>query len=214
MGRMVEQIAVVAVIVMVLSEIMGGVVGLRIMLEKQECLSHKAEHGATVRASFVVVKVHGWRQSMSSGADLVVTGPAGEQIRDFRDKTSEMFEFVANKEGVYRFCFTNKSPFYETIDFDVHSSYFFHFDQEHAKDEHFKPLLESIAKLQDALYNVQYEQHWLWAQTSRQAIVNEKMGKRAIYKAVFESAALVSASGLQVYLLRRLFKRRLEMSGF
>ena len=72
-----------------------------------------------------------------------VTGPSGEQIRDFRDKTSEMFEFVANKEGVYRFCFTNKSPFYETIDFDVHSSYFFHFDQEHAKDG--KRLYENVA---------------------------------------------------------------------
>lgn len=65
--------------------------------------------------------------------DQQVTGPSGEQIRDFRDKTSEMFEFVSNKDGVYRFCFTNKSPFYETIDFDVHSSYFFHYE-EHAKD--------------------------------------------------------------------------------
>ncbi|KAL8131756.1 transmembrane emp24 domain-containing protein p24beta2-like [Apium graveolens] len=213
MGKIVEQIAGVAVIVMVLSEIMGGVVGLRFMLEKEECLSHKADHGATVRASFVVVKVHGWRQSMNAGADLVVTGPSGEQIRDFRDKTSEMFEFVSNKDGVYRFCFTNKSPFYETIDFDVHSSYFFHYE-EHAKDEHFKPLLEAISTLRDALYKIRYEQHWLWAQTDRQAIVNEKMGKRAMYKAVFESAGLIGASGLQVYLLRRLFNRRLEMSGF
>lgn len=73
MGKIVEQIAGVAVVVMVLSEIMGGVIGLRIMLEKEECLSHKAENGATVRASFVVVKVHGWRQSMNAGADLVVS---------------------------------------------------------------------------------------------------------------------------------------------
>lgn len=70
---MVERITGVAVIVMVISEIMGGVIGLRFMLEKEECLSHKVEHGATVRASFVVVKVHGWRQSMNSGADLVVS---------------------------------------------------------------------------------------------------------------------------------------------
>lgn len=53
----------------------------------------------------------------------------------------------------------------------------------------------------------------LWILNLKNA-VNEKMGKRAIYKAIFESAALVGASGLQVYLLRRLFHRRLEMSGF
>lgn len=42
--------------------------------------------------------------------------------------------------------------------------------------------------------------------------VNEAMGKRAIYKAVFESAALISASVLQVYLLRRLFEKKLGTS--
>lgn len=36
--------------------------------------------------------------------------------------------------------------------------------------EHFAPLLEQIAKLDEALYNIQFEQHWLEAQTDRQAI--------------------------------------------
>lgn len=36
--------------------------------------------------------------------------------------------------------------------------------------EHFAPLLEQIARLDDALYNIQFEQHWLEAQTDRQAI--------------------------------------------
>ena len=36
--------------------------------------------------------------------------------------------------------------------------------------EHFAPLLEQIAKLEEALYNIQFEQHWLEAQTDRQAI--------------------------------------------
>ncbi|KAK9093890.1 hypothetical protein Scep_025359 [Stephania cephalantha] len=35
--------------------------------------------------------------------------------------------------------------------------------------EHGNPLLEHIAKLEDALYNIQFEQHWLEAQTDRQA---------------------------------------------
>lgn len=40
---------------------------------------------------------------------------------------------MAQKRGVYRFCFTNKSPYHETIDFDVHVGHFAYYDQ-HAKD--------------------------------------------------------------------------------
>lgn len=62
-----------------------------------------------------------------------MTGPKGEHIQDFRDKTSDKSEFVVHHEGVYKFCFTNRSPHNETVDFDVHSSHFYK-DAEHAKD--------------------------------------------------------------------------------
>lgn len=64
---------------------------------------------------------------------LQVKGPSGDQIHDFRDKISEKIEFVAHQKGVHRFCFTNKSPYHETIDFDVHVGHFSYYD-EHAKD--------------------------------------------------------------------------------
>ncbi|XP_039164733.1 transmembrane emp24 domain-containing protein p24beta2-like, partial [Eucalyptus grandis] len=176
-----------------------------------------------------------------------VKGPSGEQIQDFHNKISEKFEFVAHHKGVHRFCFTKKSPYHETIDFDVHVGHFTFYDQ-HAKDvglcffffsvflsleltnfteytacvsflsavnvsaEHFNPLLEQIGKLEEALYNIQFEQHWLEAETERQAIVNDAMSRRAVHKAFFESAALIGSSVLQVYLLRRLFERKLGFS--
>lgn len=62
-----------------------------------------------------------------------VKDPLGTQIHDYRDKTSEKFEFMAQKRGLYRFCFTNKSPYHETIDFDVYIGHFSYFEQ-HAKD--------------------------------------------------------------------------------
>ncbi|KAG9146781.1 hypothetical protein Leryth_005099 [Lithospermum erythrorhizon] len=169
-----------------------------------------------------------------------VKGPSGERIHEYHDRTSEKSEFVAHHEGIYRFCFSNKSPYHETIDFDVHAGHFT-YQEEHAKDgelilslfhlllymflkrkrngslgdlyaEHFKPLYAHIGKLEEALYNIQFEQHWLEAQTDRQSLVNYGMSKRAIHKAFFESAALVGASVLQVFLLRRLFERKLGMS--
>lgn len=36
--------------------------------------------------------------------------------------------------------------------------------------EHFKPLFEQIQKLEEAIFNIQFEQHWLEAETDRQAI--------------------------------------------
>lgn len=36
--------------------------------------------------------------------------------------------------------------------------------------EHFNPLFEQISKLEEALYNIQFEQHWLEAETDRQAV--------------------------------------------
>ena len=42
--------------------------------------------------------------------------------------------------------------------------------------------------------------------------VNEGMSRRAVHKAMFESVALVGASILQIYLLQRLFERKLGIS--
>ncbi|KAH0983932.1 hypothetical protein GBA52_011109 [Prunus armeniaca] len=167
--------------------------------------------GDTIHVSFVVIKVDSSWHNAEDGVDLVIKGPSGEQINDIRDKTSEKFEFVVQKQGVHQFCFTNKSPYHETIDFDVHAAHFTYYDQ-HAKDEHFTPLLEQIVKLEEALFNIQFEQHWLEAETDRQAIVNEGMSRRATHKALIESGALIGVSILQVVLLKRLFERKLGSS--
>ncbi|CAM8900759.1 unnamed protein product [Rhodiola kirilowii] len=185
---------------------------IRFVIDREECFSHNVEYeGDTVHVSFVVIKADAPWNYGDDGVDLVIKGPGGDQIHDFRDKTSEKYEFVVHKKGLHRFCFTNKSPYHETIDFDVQVGHFAYYDQ-HAKDEHFTPLMEQISKLEEALYNIQFEQHWLEAQTDRQAIVNEGMSKRAVHKAIFESLALIGASFLQVFLLKQLFERKLGTS--
>lgn len=72
MKRLVPEIALVVVLVTVLSGL-EGVFGIRFLLDREECLSHKVEYGANVRFSFVVIKVHGWRETMNVGVDLVVS---------------------------------------------------------------------------------------------------------------------------------------------
>ncbi|KAH0449215.1 hypothetical protein IEQ34_023015 [Dendrobium chrysotoxum] len=225
----------VIILVLGLLSCLQSAVGIRFVIDREECFSHQVPYeGDTVHVSFVVIKSDTPWHYGNEGVDLVVKDPAGNQIYDFRDKISDKFEFIVRKKGLHRFCFTNKSPYHETIDFDVHVGHFTYMEQ-HAKDgkfcrltsffipsfssyavlkyaEHFSPLLEQINKLEESLYNIQFEQHWLEAQTERQAIVNEGMSRRAIHKALFESAALIGASVVQVYLLRRLFERKLGTS--
>ncbi|CAA0815396.1 Transmembrane emp24 domain-containing protein p24beta2 [Striga hermonthica] len=205
------KLALLVVAVLVILYSFKGAFGIRFVIDREECFSHKVDYGHTVHFSFVVIKSEGSWHYSEDGVDLVVKGPNGEQVHDVRDQSSHKHEFVSYHQGVYRFCFTNKSPYHETIDFDVHAGHFLYHD-EHAKDEHFKPLFEHIGKLEEALYNIQFEQHWLEAQTDRQAIVNEKMSRGALHKVLFESLALVAVSGLQVYILRRLFEKKLGAS--
>ncbi|RLM87494.1 transmembrane emp24 domain-containing protein p24beta2-like [Panicum miliaceum] len=191
--------------------LLRGAAAIRFVIDREECFSHNVDYeGDTVHVSFVVIKADTPWHYTQDGVDLVIKDPRGDQIHDCRDKISDKFEFIVHKRGVHRFCFTNKSPYHETVDFDVHIGHFSYFDQ-HAKDEHFGPLFEQIAKLDEALYNIQFEQHWLEAQTDRQAILNENMSRRAVHKALIESAGLVAASVVQVYLMRRLFERILDL---
>ncbi|XP_076909048.1 transmembrane emp24 domain-containing protein p24beta2-like [Bidens hawaiensis] len=202
----------ILIIVLMSSLLISNVVGIRFVIDREECLSINVDYeGDMVYVSFVVIKAESPWHFTEDGVDLVIKGPSGEKVFDIYDKTSEKHEFIAPTKGLYHFCFTNKSPYHETIDFDVHVGHFAYHDQ-HAKDEHFKPLLDIIAKLEEALYNIQFEQHWLQAENDRQGVVNEKMGKRAVHKALIESAALIGASVLQVYLLQRLFERKLGLS--
>lgn len=186
--------------------------GIRFVIDREECLSHNVDfEGDTVHVSFVVIKAESPWHFSEDGVDLVIKGPSGEEVYDVQDRTSQKHEFIAHKKGLYHFCFTNKSPYHETVDFDVQVGHFAYYDQ-HVKDEHFKPLFDQIAKLEEALYNIQFEQHWLQAENDRQAVVNEKMCSRAVHKAIIESAALIGASVLQVYLLQRLFERKMGTS--
>lgn len=106
--------------------------------------------------------------------------------------------------------------------------------------EHINPILDQIAKLEEALYDIHFQQHWFDAQTERQSIgnnftlisanpdkiwkhslingfnltgkVNKAMSRRAIYKPMLESFFLITASFLQIHLLKRLFDRKQGLS--
>ncbi|CAA6670098.1 unnamed protein product [Spirodela intermedia] len=172
---------ILPVLALVLALSLQSASGLRFVIDREECFSHQVPYeGDTVHVSFVVIKTEGWGYG-DDGVDLVV------------------------QEGVHRFCFTNKSPYHETIDFDIHVNHFAYFEQ-HAKDGKNIILLPSLSKLANSRTpsNIQFEQHWLEAETERQAIFS---GAYRVSVQVYLLRRL-----LQVYLLRRLFERKLGSS--
>ncbi|KAM7271183.1 hypothetical protein ACFE04_030397 [Oxalis oulophora] len=189
-----EMVLIIGLIMISLS--LKEVDAIRFVLDREECLSEEVKYdGDTLHTWFVVVKDDSEWHFNEEGVDLVIKGPSGDQIHDFRNSVKEKYEFVAFKKGIYRFCFTNKSPYHETIDFTVHVEYF-------------SPVYEELSKLEEALYNVQFEQHWLEAQSDRRAIGNVDTSRRAIHKAILELITLVGFSCFQVFLLVRLINKK------
>lgn len=108
-------------------------------IDKEECFSYNCPHaGELLRLSFVVTDSNApWRYG-KDGVHLAVTDPSGAKILEYRDKTSEKYEFMIRHKGVYKFCFSNKSPYYETIDFNVDTGSYIHHGYEGYEDDHAK----------------------------------------------------------------------------
>lgn len=184
----------------------GSGLSIWFVLDTEECFSHNVDSdGDRLHFSFVVIKADGsWHYSGTS-MDVLVEGPGYRH--DLLNTPAEKHDFIAHRRGLYKFCFKNKSPYHKTVDFDIHVGHI-PYQEDHVTDEHFDPLMTQIARLEEAIYSVQFEQHWLQAQTDHQALLNQTIHKRVLQKAVFQSACLVCASLLQVFLLRRLFDRK------
>lgn len=205
--------AVLLLLLLLCVSLLRPAMGVRFVLNKEECFTEHVEYdGDLVHVSFVVIRAQdAWNyHHQTAGIDLVIEGP-GQFRQDVHDKSAEKLEFMAHRRGPYKFCLKNNSPFSETVDFDVHVGHIPYYDQK-VQDDHINPLMSQIARLEEAIYSVQFEQHWLYAQTERQSILNDNLSRRLIYRALWEAAALVGASVLQVYLLRRLFDKKLSQT--
>ncbi|KAI5072447.1 hypothetical protein GOP47_0012553 [Adiantum capillus-veneris] len=193
--------------------LIGPAKAVRFVLTQEECFSEEVEYdGDLMHVSFVVIRADSaWNfHHPISGVDLTIEGPNNFR-QEVYDKSADKLEFLASHRGSYKICLKNKSPYSEMVDFSVHVGHIPYYDQK-LQDDHINPLMGQIAKLEEAIYAVQFEQHWLYAQTEQQSVLNDNLSRRLVYRALFEAAALIGASVLQVYLLRRLFNKKLNQS--
>jgi len=175
----------------------------------QECVYEEVQFdGDHVSGSFVVVD-HGlaWN-SGEEGVELVITNPSGHQVMAVKADVGQQFEFRAHQHGLYKFCFNNPGSTPETISFHIHVGHVPGIE-DIARDEHLKPVNVKIAQLREALEAVSAEQIYLRARDYRHRITSESTNRRLIIYTVVEYVCLVGVSLGQVYLIRKLFDKRL-----
>ncbi|GBG77542.1 hypothetical protein CBR_g23987 [Chara braunii] len=183
----------------------------QLTIDKSECVYEDIQaEGDFITGSFVVYgSEHGWA-SDEQGMDVQVTAPHGYNVYSARKKTEDEFLFHASKKGIYKFCFTNHAPYPEMVVFNLHITH--HMAKEDvAKDDHFIPIINQVTSLEEALDSVYSELIYLRGRDMRHKKTAESTNRRLIVKASVQAAALVASSVLQVYLLRRLFEKRLRV---
>jgi len=206
-GKINPMKGVVGLVVGLLLALLRYTAGLSFTVNDQECLYENVEYeGDNVSGNFVVVDHEIFWSSDHPGIDFTVTAPAGNVVYSLKGTSGEKFQFVAPRSGMYKFCFHNSFSAPETISFYVHVG---HIPNEHdlAKDEHLNPVNVRIAELREALESVTAEQQYLKARDARHRHTNESTRRRLIGYTLAEYLALIVASGLQVYFIRRLFSR-------
>lgn len=66
------RLPIAAVALLIILGSFGGAFGIRFVIDREECFSHKVEYGNTVHFSFVVIKSEGSWHYSEDGVDLVV----------------------------------------------------------------------------------------------------------------------------------------------
>ncbi|KAF3785697.1 Transmembrane emp24 domain-containing protein p24beta3 [Nymphaea thermarum] len=192
-----------------LSNLLLQASALSVTVNDVECVSEYVLYeGDNISGNFVVVDHDIFWSSDHPGIDFTVTSPGGNVIHTEKGTSGNKFQLKAPRSGMYKFCFHNPYSTPETVSFHIHIG---HIPNEHdlAKDEHFDPVNVKIAELREALESVTAEQKYLKARDSRHRHTNESTRRRLFAYTIAEYLALVSASVLQVFYIRRLFSKTL-----
>ncbi|CAI7800597.1 unnamed protein product, partial [Closterium sp. NIES-54] len=113
--------------------------------------------------------------------------------------------------GDYKVCFTNKSPINEEIFFELHVGHHFS-EKELAKEEHVEQTRDKAANLYERVMVLSMQAKFRHSQAQRLNELAKTTTARLIFKTAVQSGALILCCSIQVYLLHRLFERKLGRS--
>ncbi|CAI7756959.1 unnamed protein product, partial [Closterium sp. NIES-53] len=140
-----------------------------------------------------------------------VEDPDGYHVHSSQGQTDGVFSFESMREGDYKVCFTNKSPINEEIVFELHVGHHFS-EKELAKEEHVEQTRDKAANLYERVMVLSMQAKFRHSQAQRLNELAKTTTARLIFKTAVQSGALILCCSIQVYLLHRLFERKLGRS--
>ncbi|CAI5474485.1 unnamed protein product [Closterium sp. Yama58-4] len=189
-----------------------GASAVRFTLDQFECLTYYVHYvGDEVHGNFVVVSSQTWGEWESLGVDIVVEDPEGYHVHSAQGQTEGVFSFESMQEGDYKVCFTNKSPINEEIVFELHVGHHYS-EKELAKEEHVEQTRDKAKNLYERVMVLSLHAKFRHSQAQRLNELAKTTTARLIFKTAVQSGALILCSSIQVYLLHRLFERKLGRS--
>eukprot|EP00164_Ancoracysta_twista_P002866 GFYU01003818.1.p1 GENE.GFYU01003818.1~~GFYU01003818.1.p1 ORF type:complete len:206 (+),score=53.02 GFYU01003818.1:94-711(+) len=168
---------------------------------KEECFYEEAQVEDPISGSYQVA-TGGYLD-----VDTKVVGPDDKILYSGERESEGSFAFIAKKQGIYRFCFSNKMSTLteKTVSFTLSIG-----EQNSAnkvaKQEDLTPLEKSILKLSDGLHMVQAEQKYMRMRERVHRNTTESTNARVLWWSFFEAVLLVAMSLWQIYYLRRFFE--------
>eukprot|EP01102_Stenamoeba_stenopodia_P004145 TRINITY_DN1432_c0_g1_i1.p1 TRINITY_DN1432_c0_g1~~TRINITY_DN1432_c0_g1_i1.p1 ORF type:complete len:190 (+),score=32.85 TRINITY_DN1432_c0_g1_i1:145-714(+) len=150
----------------------------------EECLYEELEEDAAIAVSY---------QVMSGGSldiDVIIGGPDNAVIYQASRESEGKFSFTTEKEGVYRFCFSNrmstvthKSVSLSVIDQDYHII--------PATSADVDPLVNAVLQLSDALHTIQSENNYMRLREKAHRSTTESTNSRVLWFSLMETFVLV-----------------------
>ncbi|XP_077239740.1 transmembrane emp24 domain-containing protein p24beta3-like [Tasmannia lanceolata] len=181
--------------------------GLSLTVEDVECVYEEVRYdGDMISGNFVVVERFLFWKWSNPGIVFSVYDHLGTTLQTIKGSSGEKFEIFAPRRGMYKFCFHNRNSASEIISFYIHVGHIPK-EEELAKDEHLDPLTVRIAMLKEALESVAAEQRYLRVRDARHRKTNKSTQRRVNAYTLAEYFALAFMSGIQIYFIRRMFRR-------
>ena len=140
--------------------------------------------------------------------DVTIYGPDHQLIHSLEKQNDGKFSFTAEREGQYKFCFSNMmstlTPKSVSFDIIVGES----IDETVAKLEHLDPIEKSIMRLSEQLASIQQQQQMQKAREAIHRELSEITNKRVVQWNIF-SVVLLAVMGLwQIYYFTRFFESK------
>ncbi|ANZ75146.1 BA75_02525T0 [Komagataella pastoris] len=136
-------------------------------------------------------------------ADFLITSPSGTVIRNTKSTSHGTESVVANENGKYKYCFSNKDSPITTKDvtFNVHGVVYVD-----VNDPRSESVDVSVRKFQELVHDVKNEQGYQVVRERTHRNTAESTNSRVKWWSVFQLIIIASNSLFQIYYLKRFFE--------